>query len=372
MRIALTMGVLRVPPTYFAVNHAQTLREAHEFHAFALAAEVTDAAVQVPVSQSLNVPGLSFESRMRLGPLSLPHMTRAVRRFRPDLIHQHFATWCTSAASIASGGVPLVTTVHGYDVLLATRSPRSTLERWHQHNVRLAQSRSNRVLAVSNYLASRAVKAGFDSQRLEVHYQGVDTDFFTPATDAPNRGGVPEVVFVGAISRRKGTRDLIDASRALVSSHEHRLVIIGGGELDAELRAETASDNHIEFAGSLDRAGVRARLQQATVMVLPTQEDRGWREAAGLVLLEAQACGTPVVAYDSGGTSEMVDDGTSGILVKERDVNALGDAIGSILRLGTAEAGRLRTQTRDFVVTQRSLAVSARELTAHYEQLALS
>src|SRR5690606_3223912 len=119
MRIALTMGVLQVPPTYFAINHAESLRTEHDFHAFALAAEVRDPDIQVPVTQSSFFPALGFQQRMRLGPLSLARMTSQVKRFQPELVHQHFATWCTPAASVAASGVPLITTVHGYDVLMA-------------------------------------------------------------------------------------------------------------------------------------------------------------------------------------------------------------------------------------------------------------
>lgn len=104
-------------------------------------------------------------------------------------------------------------------------------------------------------------------------------------------------------------------------------------------------------------------------MVLPTQESNGWREAAGLVLLEAQACGVPVITYRSGGAPEMLDDGVTGLVVPEKDVTALGDAIRAILTLPTADHGRMSVAARDFVVRERSLAVSARELDAHYRDL---
>jgi glycosyltransferase involved in cell wall biosynthesis len=220
---------------------------------------------------------------------------------------------------------------------------------------------------VSRYLASQAVLAGFDSSRLEVHYQGIDTDFFTPSPESSPAAEPPTIAFVGALSERKGARDLIQVSRRLIGTLPHRLVLAGGGPLAAELAAETADDRHICLTGPLDREEVRTRLRNATVLVLPTKASRGGREAAGLVLLEAQACGTPVVAYDSGGTSEMLAPDVSGLLVPEGNTEALAAAVGDILTLGGADYARMRDSARDFAVRERSLAGSCGELLRHYD-----
>jgi glycosyltransferase involved in cell wall biosynthesis len=105
------------------------------------------------------------------------------------------------------------------------------------------------------------------------------------------------------------------------------------------------------------------------VFVLPTQQDGEWREAAGLVTLEAQACGVPVVVYASGGAPEMLDDGTTGTLVPERDTRALAGAVGEILRLDPTARRHLSQAARDFTVAHRSIASSARELSERYASL---
>lgn len=370
MRIAITTSVLRIPSTYFVVDHAQRLRDRHDFRVFALAARVEDPRITVPI-QDFGLRSLPFGQRMRLAPFSIPALGRAVRAFAPDLVHQHFATWCTPAVSTArSLHSPLITTLHGYDVMLARRPPTSLLERWHHVNIGQAQRHSARFLAVSEYLASVAVTAGFDANRVQVHYQGVDTDFFTPenrdSSDSDAADAPPLVLFVGSLTANKGPFDLVAASRALAATTEHRLVIVGSGPLAARLAAETAADDHIQLVGSADRAGIRQWMRRASVAVLPATEHNGQREAAGLVLLEAQACGTPVVAYASGGTPEMVAPENTGGLVPEGDVLALADGIRTLLALTAAEYASLARSSRDFVVEQRSLGASAEQLATHY------
>lgn len=371
MRVAITTGVLRIPPTYFVVNHAERLADRYEFEVFTLAAQVDDSAVSVPIHDVIPFRSLPFSSRMRLGPLGLPLLSPRIRRFDPDVIHQHFATWSGPAVSAAGARIPLLTTVHGYDVFVANRAPRSPLERWHVRNVARSARHSWRVLAVSEYLASRAVEAGFDAARLRVHYQGVDTKFFTPAEAGTGGTEAPVVLFAGGLFERKGIRDLLDASCRLIGTVDHSLVVIGDGPLAGLVDERARKFPHIDRQGSIDRVLLRDQLRAATVLVLPTQEHEGRREAAGLVLVEAQACGTPVVAYRSGGTPEMVDEDRSGLLVSEKDVDALTSAIGDVLTADAEDYLSMRRAARDFALEQRSLDRSCQELSAHYDELAL-
>lgn len=371
MRVAITTGVLRIPPTYFVVNHAERLAEEYEFEIFTLAAQVDDPEVGVPIHDIVPFRSLSFSRRMALGPLGLPLLASRIRTFHPAIIHQHFATWSGPAISAAGKGAPLLTTIHGYDVFVTKRAPRSPLDRWHARNVARSARHSRLVLAVSEYLASRAVEAGFDAARLQVHYQGVDTDFFTPVAESSGSVGAPVVLFVGGLFERKGLRDLLDASCRLIGSVEHSLVVVGDGPLADVVDERAREFPHIERRGSIDRMLLRDQLRAATVLVLPTQQHDGWREAAGLVLVEAQACGTPVVAYRSGGTPEMLDEDRSGLLVPEKDVEALTSAIGDVLTLSTRDYLSMRRAAREFAHGQRSLDRSCQELSAHYDALAL-
>lgn len=381
MRIALTKGSLKIPPTYFAVQHALELADEFDFEFFTMAAEITDASISqaIPVRDaSSGTPfasaRLTLSQRERGLPWLIGRMQRQVRSWAPSLVHQHFANWSQPAVAASRRlGAPLLLTVHGADVFvpLTPMADRNLfgkpLLRWHQRTVQRAFDSSARILAVSEYLASMAVKAGADARRIVVHYQGIDTDLYRPV--ARSRSLPPRVVFVGALVQAKGVRDLIAASVSIVDAVPHELVIVGDGALRPEVDEAAARHRHIDVRGQQDRVGVSAAISGATVLVLPTQRSGPRREAAGLVSLEAQASGVPAIVYDSGGAAEMVDDGSTGLVVREGDISALADAIRSVLELSDADWGTMSKSARHFVESHRSLRESAAQLATHYRDL---
>lgn len=365
-RVAIATGALRIPPTYFAVQHAELLADRYRFEVFARVADVRDPAVAVPVHDASPAVG-GYGTRSALSTVAGSAQSAAIGRYAPDLVHQHFGTWSGPARRAARRvAAPLLTTLHGYDVF-AAKAPAGALARWHAANTRAAGRDSARLLAVSRFLADEAIAAGLPASKVQVHYQGIDTDVFTPGDE--DRDTPPLVLFVGAFARRKGVDDLLEASTALVARREHRVAFVGAGPLEAPLRVHAAAHPHVTVHGSLDRAGVRALMRRARMLVLPTQQDGAWREAAGLVLLEAQACGTPVVAYDSGGASEMLEPDRTGLVVPEGNRDALATAIEGILVLDGPPLARMREDAREFVVRARSLGSSADELARHYDEL---
>lgn len=382
MRIAVSLGTLRIPPTYFAVQHTERLTaddpKRFSVRTVAMAVDIADAAVRdagLDIVEAAALPGGSFRRREVTMPLSIGRAVRAIGDFSPDVIHQHFATWSSPAVRAAErSGAPLIVTVHGADVFAALR-PLSAVPvqgrpmlAWHHRSVRRAFEGAGTVLAVSRFLAGQAITAGADPSRVDVHFQGIDTDFFAPEYSVvPD---MPEVLFVGAFSTAKGVLDLVQASTEALPRAEHRLVFAGSGPLHGALTAIAASAPHVDVVGALDRLAVRDRIRRASVLVLPTQFHNGWREAAGLVLLEAQACAVPVIAYDSGGAPEMLQDGQTGVVVPERDLSALASAIVAVLNQTSTDRDRMRAAARRFVVEHRSLAVSAAELGERYAGLA--
>lgn len=370
MRVALTTGLLRIPPTYFVTQHAERLIEAGEQEAqvFARASDIRDTSLEIDVMSAIPEELAPWQVRQVLALSGAARQRRSIIAYRPDLIHQHFATWASGVlAAGRQNGVPVLVTLHGYDVFAARSRSLSPLAMLHRASVRRVQREADRVLAVSDFLRDEALAGGFPRDRLFRHYQGVDTQFFAPA-DRRKSAEVPTVLFVGGLERRKGILDLLHTSVSMhASGHDHRLVIVGAGGQAERVRAAVAENAHMSMTGSLNRDAVRAAMQNADVFVLPTQRDGAWREAAGLVLLEAQACGTPVVTYRSGGAPEMVRDGESGIVVSEGNVAELTDAVRTIITAPDRERARWRAQARHWVVSERSLARSIEELSKHYD-----
>ena len=365
MKVALTKGTLLVPPTYFALSHALAMPEL-DWRAFTLAARVADPAVTTPIDEAApGALGGPLPRRVAAQSRGLGRMRRAIAAWDPDVIHQHQATWSLPAVGAARDtGAPLVVTLHGGDSY--PRLGRGAGAAWNARNRRAAFEGARRLLAVSSYLADVALDAGADPKRLSVHYQGVDTHWWTPAPNTAESCEEPVVLFVGALSRLKGVDDLARASASLVGRRPHRLVLVGDGPLEAGLRERAPA--HVTFAGRLDREGVREWMRRAHLLVLPTRPTQGRQEAAGLVLLEAQACGVPVVAYSTGGTPEMIAPGAS-MLTRERSPQSLTHAIDEALAWSEDERADRGAQCHAWVDKERSLRASTEQLRAIYADL---
>jgi colanic acid/amylovoran biosynthesis glycosyltransferase len=284
---------------------------------------------------------------------------------QPVAVHAQFGVDAVQALPLARKlRVPLVATFHGYDVLSsAGQLATSHRGRAYLANLERLAAEGAAFLAVSEFLRSRLLELGFPGDRTTTHHLGVDVSALRPAAARGNG-----VVFVGRLVRAKGAHDLLAAVSGLPPDVVESVTLVGDGPERAALqRQATGLGVPVHFTGMLDREGVARSIAAAAVLCAPSKApsvEDPWTEALGLVNLEAQALGVPVVAHRVGGIPEAVRDGETGLLVEPGNTDALAAALGRLLSDPTLHQ-RLATAARRHAVEHFDI----RRQTALLEQI---
>lgn len=197
--------------------------------------------------------------------------------------------------------------------------------RWIRQAVRYR--RADRVISVSRHTADHAVSVlGLDARRIEVIPHGVSPEF-QPAQE-PGGAEPPYVLFVGEYSERKGYPEAFEVIGTLAEfGYRHRLHVAGRiapwhrPRLE-QLLAEARAPDRIALLGFVEN--LVGQYQQAELLIMPSRY-----EGFGFPILEAMACGIPVVAFSNSSITEVVGD--AGILIPDGDVPAMARAVKSIL-----------------------------------------
>jgi glycosyltransferase involved in cell wall biosynthesis len=219
----------------------------------------------------------------------------------------------------------------GKDQVGATRSRllRPVLARLARWDAATA-SRVDRFVANSQYVAGRIGR--YYNREAAVVYPPVDTEFYQPD---PARRPEPFFLVVSALVPYKRLEVAIRACEAVGTP----LKVVGRGPEEGRLRAQGGS--RVEFLGWRTDEEIRVLYQDCLAVLMPGVED------FGMVPVEAQACGRPVVAYAEGGALESVIDGTTGVLVNDPSVDGFADALRAVTSRDF-DPGALRQHAESF------------------------
>jgi len=278
----------------------------------------------------IEYPALPLLSRPVNGTVSSRYLLPYLKRFKPNAI-LNYCIYPEGYAAISAAKklrIPVILGAIGSDV---NRIP----DRLTGQLTRKALREAALVLTVSQHLRDQVIRLGAASDRTRVVKNGCDSSLFhlSDRTDArvelkldPN---TLLIVFVGSIVPAKGVRELLDAVIHLVPSHPNlQLACIGEGILRDELEkrvVQAGIDRHVRFPGLCNSARVARWIAAANVFCLPS-----YAEGCPNVVIEALACGRPVVATEVGGIPELVDS-ESGVLVPPRNPEALAAALRAAL-----------------------------------------
>jgi len=273
-------------------------------------------------------------------------LTRILKQLRPDIVHAHDPHGVAMASLALS-----MSTLPVKPRLVASRRVdfhlrNTALSRWKYRQVDL-------FICASEAIRKMLVGDGIPRKRTVTVHEGIDLAKVNAAPPADLHQdlwlphGAPIVGNVAALVPHKGQRYLVDAAvKLLPDQPDARVVIAGEGELRPSLEHQIKHhhlEKHVLLAGF--RPDILSLHKAFDIFVMSSVT-----EGLGTSLLDAMACGKPVVATNVGGIPEVVDDGETGILVPPRDPRAIAEALRRLLadrslreRMGAAGLVRVRT-----------------------------
>lgn len=306
-----------------------------------------------------------------------PPRVRAINMKAPDLVHVHFATDLVAHWGwLRRLGVPLVVTLHGYDVQTdpdwwrrgkSGRQMRDYPERLR----RIAGSRLVSFIAVSDEIKRSAIsKYGLPEDKIKRLYIGVDTKKFKPGRfELECRERV--ILFVGRLVEKKGLPILIRAVSGLKERYPGLVLrIIGDGPQRAACEALVDElDCPAEFMGAQRASIVRQQLSSCYVFCLPSiRGQSGDAEGLGMVILEAAASGVPVLTSAAGGREEAIVDGVTGFSFNEGDFHALADRLAYLFDFPD-KASAMGLRARDFACEHFDVQSCTRALEDYFDHV---
>ena len=291
--------------------------------------------------------------------LSLTYLHYARFFWDTDVVHCHFGTsadyWVLLKGLLPNIG--FYVSFHGGDI-------REGIKRGGELYAEVFR-KSDRVFCTTKNARHALVSLGCPEAKIERVPNGIDTDLFRPGTEGSQGLGF-HVVTVARLEREKNLAFALHVIKSLSETiADLRYTLIGDGSLRMQVQENVdrlGLRNVVNVPGAKSQVGVVAALQTADAFYLPSVE-----EAFGLCLVEAQACGVPVVAHNVGGVSEALRPGESGILLEGHDVEAAANALRRLYNdpLRAADMGR---SGRRFAVENYGVMAGVNQLVAIYRK----
>lgn len=319
-------------------------------------ADTVDQKVPFPVTR---VPG-----RPDLLPLSaLPVVPfRAYQQQTDIALHAQWQTVGASVLSRALTGHPraIVCAAHGRELLFNPTTEGSGLDTAYNRLRDRLLAQVDLLVPVSHYTAGLLHDRGVSPDRTHVLPNGTDPEHFRPLDGAPLRQRLglearPVLLTVGRLVPRKGIDTVLRALPTIAEAVPDVAYLVVGTGPDQSRLTRIAERHHVRdrvrFVGQLGHDRLPLYYSAADLFVMPARTSPPDVEGFGLVFLEANACGTPVIGARTGGIPDAIRDGDTGLLVPPADPDALAEAAVRVLTTPTL-ADALGRQGRHRVVNE--------------------
>ena len=297
-------------------------------------------------------------------------LAHKIKKINPLLLQAHFAHEAVNALPLARKlKIPFVIYFHGLDATISHEAGENN-SFWQNYfdSLPALQKSATLVLTQSNFLRQQVIDMGFPEEKVKTQYIGIKSATRPPLSFDERK---PMVLFAARLVEKKGLRYLISAMATVQKEHpELELAIIGDGLLKEKLQKQAENEGvNCRFLGWKSHHEVLRWMQEALIFCVPSvTAENGDSEGFGMVFIEAQRSGTPVVSTLHGGITESVADGESGLLVPERDSEGLAS---HIKRLYTDKVlwKQLSLAGYERVKTRFNLHQQVAKLEATYDEL---
>jgi glycosyltransferase involved in cell wall biosynthesis len=301
-------------------------------------------------------------------------LKRYVENINPQIIHAHFGYDAILIYDLAKAlKIPLVVTLHGTDILNSPEAWKSGsaghfFRCYPRKLEKLCRDKNVFFIAVSRALRERALARGVPADRCVVRYTGTSDQYFSPSF--PTTANRNTVLFVGRLVEFKGCEFLIRAISIVQKQVLNaELVVIGDGPLKPQL---ISMSNELgikaSFLGAIPRNQVKEWMTKSRVFCLPsiTDNDESF-EAFGMVILEAQFSGLPVITSARGGSESIIHNKT-GFVFPERDYETLAKYI-MVLLTDDDLRGRFANEARQHVLANFTLDACTSRIEEYYDEI---
>jgi len=244
-----------------------------------------------------------------------------------DIYHAHFGTVGNRFLSFMNcHNVPFVVSFYGRDASQSLRENSHIYDKLFE--------RADAVTVLSEDMRSTIVEAGCPEEDTSLVPLSIDMDRF-PYRERSLDSGSIQLLTVARFVEKKGIVYALEAVAAIAENYELQYTIIGDGErrdlIEAKIEEHSLEDV-VDLRGWQPQSVVADEMAKAHLFLLPSvTAENGDKEGTPTVLLEAQSMGLPIVTTHHAGIPEIVDDGETGLLVPERDTEALTDALQALL-----------------------------------------
>lgn len=250
---------------------------------------------------------------------------------RYDIIHCQFGTIAPRILQLMQIGAVsgrLITSFRGYDATQYLNKRPGIYDELFR--------KADLLLPVSAFLAGRLVAAGCPAEKIRVHHSGIDCSTFTFTAKRPVGAEPTRLISVARLCEKKGIAYALRAvARIRASGRRLSYTVVGDGPLRIGLQKlieELKIGGDVKLVGWKARDEVISLMKDAHVLLAPSiTSAEGDQEGIPNVLKEAMALGMPVISTRHSGIPELVEDGLTGYLVPERDVDALTDRLAFVM-----------------------------------------